>query len=80
MDSLFSAGMLGLFGGLIGAVFIRINNKVNVYRKRFLKKKWMKVAEAIFMAILTSTAFYLASYIRYASASNPDDPNDTSIC
>lgn len=76
---MFGALVLGVFGGLMGAFFIRINNKVNAYRKQLLKQKWMKIAEALLLTVLTVTVFYLSAYIKYSESSSDPD-NDTDIC
>lgn len=78
MDSLLGSIVLGFVGGLLGAAFILINNKVNSYRKRFLKTKWLKIFEAIFIVTLTVTTMYLTAYIKYNSHPNAD--NDIYIC
>ncbi|CDW77635.1 chloride channel protein 7 [Stylonychia lemnae] len=78
LDSLFAAVIIGISGGFLGACFIRINNQINKYRKQYLKEKWMKVAEALCLTLVTMTTFYIAMYIKYASDDDPN--NDTEIC
>ncbi|CDW84850.1 h(+) cl(-) exchange transporter 7-like isoform 2 [Stylonychia lemnae] len=78
MDSLIAAIILGSFGGLLGAIFIIINNSVNTLRKYHLKNKWLKILESNILVILTATVMYLAVYIRYAAATDPD--NNSDIC
>lgn len=80
MDSLFGAGILGVSGGLLGSAFIRINNYINVLRKKALKYKWAKVLEAIMLGVLTATVFYLSAYIKYSTAENPNASDDFTIC
>ena len=36
LDALMAAGIIGVAGGMIGSLFIRINNFVNVIRKKVL--------------------------------------------
>lgn len=71
MDSLIAALILGSFGGLLGAIFIIINNWVNVIRKKMLKTKWLKILETNVLVILTATVMYLAVYIKFAASSDP---------
>jgi len=78
MDSLIAAIILGSFGGLLGAIFIIINNWVNVIRKKKLKSKWLKILETNVLVILTASVMYLAVYIKYASSTNPNTNID--IC
>lgn len=56
--------VLGISGGLLGALFIHINFNVNDYRKKYLTQKWMKPLETCFMCILTTTLFYWVPAIR----------------
>jgi uncharacterized membrane protein len=73
MDSMIAAVILGSFGGLLGAIFIIINNWVNTIRKYHLKTKWLKILETNVLVILTATVMYLAVYIKYATATDPDN-------
>ena len=69
MDALIAAGIIGLTGGIIGSLFIRINNNVNIIRKKVLgTSKPRKVLEACILVIVTVTAFYLSAYFRDESA------------
>lgn len=72
------AAFLGFCGGLVGAFFIRINNQVNIMRKKYLTKKYLKVIEGIILIILTATTMFLAAYLKYSSADSPD--TNTDIC
>ena len=64
LDVLVASIIIGIIGGLIGGVFIKINNKVNFYRKKILTQKWAKIVEALFIVALTVSVFYLASVFR----------------
>eukprot|EP00347_Sterkiella_histriomuscorum_P015757 403355796 len=77
LDSLFAAVVVGVVGGLLGALFIIINNKVNVLRKKVLTQKWMKVAEAVFLVILTVTVFFVCS--QFTNTCIKNDPEDFMI-
>ena len=78
LDSLFGSIIIGVVGGLLGATFILINNKINIYRKKLLKQKWMKIAESVFLVVITVTVMYLACYIKF---SNDDEAGTNSyIC
>jgi len=79
MDVLIAAMILGGIGGLMGAIFIIINNKVNHLRKKYLKLKWMKIAECIFLTIITASIMYIATYVRY-ERNLPDSDTDPTIC
>lgn len=62
----------------MGACFILINNKVNSWRKKLLKNKWLKLAECVLLCFVTVTTMYLATYIKFKSSDNP--LTDDSIC
>jgi hypothetical protein len=63
-DSLFAAIVIGSFGGLLGSGFIVINNKVNIIRKKYLTTKFKKILEACVLVTLTTSAFYIFSYLE----------------
>ncbi len=63
LDSLIGSIVIGVIGGLLGATFILINNKINILRKKLLKYKWMKITEAVLLVTLTVTVMYFAAYI-----------------
>lgn len=61
-DSLFAALVVGSCGGLLGSLFIIVNNKVNILRKKLLDTKLKKIAEACLLITLTTSMFYLLSF------------------
>jgi chloride channel 7 len=63
LDSMVAAILLGGMGGLLGAMFVIINNKVNFYRKKILKQKWMKVVEAVVVVAITVSIFFISAYL-----------------
>jgi chloride channel 7 len=64
MDALVAAVIIGIVGGMVGSLFIRVNNMINVYRKKLLNTKFKKILEACILIVITSTAFFLSSYFR----------------
>ena len=65
IDTLLAAIILGISGGIIGSLFIRINNRINVYRKKILgASKPRKVIEACILVVLTVCAFYASAFFR----------------
>lgn len=73
LDSLFAAVILGFGGGLLGAAFIIINNRINVIRKKYLKQKWMKILESVILVILTVTCMYSVTYFKYKIFDSKND-------
>lgn len=54
-----AAIFLGVTGGLLGPLFIKVNFAINErIRKRYLTKKWMKPVETFFMCFLTASVFF----------------------
>jgi len=52
--------IIGILGGVLGALFVEINMGLARLRKRLLKKKIMKYFEALLFAFVGSTiVFYL---------------------
>ena len=57
--------MIGVIGGLLGAVFIRVNNQINAIRKKILTTKGRKVAETLLLAFITVSIMYFAVTLNY---------------
>jgi hypothetical protein len=65
MDALIAAGIIGVVGGIVGSLFIRVNNLINVVRKKILgTNKYKKIAETCCLVILTVSAFFFSAYLR----------------
>lgn len=63
ISSIPAAIILGIICGLLGALFVVVNSRVNKLRKRIITKNWVKVLEAVIFAFCTSSAFYWAPMI-----------------
>jgi chloride channel 7 len=57
-----AAFIIGIIGGLMGALFININSRVNVYRGKWITKKWQKPPETFFFCFLTASVFFWVPY------------------
>ena len=57
-----AAILIGIIGGLMGPLFININTRVNMWRARVLKTKWIKVFETVILCMITATFFYWPCY------------------
>ena len=78
IDALIAAGIMGVSGGIIGSLFIRINNQVNIMRKKIVTTKPKKVLEACILVIVSVSVFYASAYFREENAvckimNDPDD-------
>ena len=75
MDSLFAACVIGILGGAIGSLFIRVNNRLNIIRKKILgTSKPKKILETCILVLITASAFFLSAYFRNCVEKDPDDP------
>lgn len=70
MDAIVAAGIIGIIGGAIGSLFIRVNNLLNLYRKKLLNTKSKKIFEALLLVVITTTAFYFSSFLSHCTSRN----------
>ena len=51
--------LIAIFGGLVGALFNYVNEKISVFRRNHLAgKKFLKVGEALLVAFITATVLF----------------------
>lgn len=55
--------ILGIISGVLGALFIFLNNQANILRKKFLTTKWKKCLECVVLIAITASVFYLTTLI-----------------
>jgi chloride channel 7 len=55
--------IIGVIGGLIGPLFINLNTRVNVYRKKYLKNGVIKVVETTLFGFATAGIFFILPYL-----------------
>lgn len=65
--------ILGIMGGLLGALFIYVNYNVNKLRKLHLRTKWHKVIEVIVLVVTTSTFIYYAPMLLRGDCLTEED-------
>ncbi|KAL7297589.1 hypothetical protein TKK_0009265 [Trichogramma kaykai] len=51
--------MMGTIGGLLGALWNHINYKITSFRMKYVRNKWVKVFEAVCVAIMSATMGYM---------------------
>jgi len=72
--------VLGIVGGLLGALFISVNTKMNAYRKRFLTTKWIKPIETFFWCFATASFFFFTPLMyKQCKVFTPLTPDDDKI-
>lgn len=59
------AVLIGIVGGVMGAFFIGVNFKMNAWRGKILKWKWVKPFETALWSIMTSGAFIIVPYLMW---------------
>lgn len=55
--------LMGVIGGLLGALYNHINFKLTALRMRFIKKPWHKIIEAAVVAFMTAVVAFLMIYL-----------------
>ncbi|XP_014217594.1 H(+)/Cl(-) exchange transporter 7 [Copidosoma floridanum] len=53
---------VGCLGGVLGALWNYLNYKISVFRQKYLKSKWLKVSEALSIAIMSATMGFLMMF------------------
>ncbi|KAL3272452.1 hypothetical protein HHI36_013932 [Cryptolaemus montrouzieri] len=54
--------LMGVVGGLLGAIWNHMNFKLAVFRMRYIKKCWLKVLEACLVAAMSATIGFLMMF------------------
>lgn len=68
--------IIGILGGLLGALFIYINFRVASYRKKYLTDNWKKVHEVVALVLLTATVIYFAPMMLRNDCLDEDSENN----
>jgi H+/Cl- antiporter ClcA len=72
-NHLHGAIMLGIFGGALGSLFINVNTRMTLLRKKYVTKNWVKVVETGFFAVMTvSTYVAFTAFVGQCIDENPD--------
>ncbi|XP_065201753.1 H(+)/Cl(-) exchange transporter 7 [Planococcus citri] len=65
---------IGAVGGLAGALYNYINYRITLFRMRYMKKKYLKVMEALVVAAMSATVAILMIYFSGDCKPLGDDP------
>lgn len=71
--------MMGVFGGLSGALWISLNNKLNIFRNHFVKRNFLKVVEAILVTAISATCACFMMYLISDCRPLGNDPTLTPV-
>lgn len=70
---------MGVFGGLSGALWISLNNKLNKFRIHFIRHNWLKVCEAALVATISCTLGCFMMYLLNDCRPLGNDPTLTPV-
>lgn len=71
--------LMGVFGGMSGAFWNSVNNRINMFRARFIKHRWARVLEAAFVAALGATCACAMAYSINDCRPLGNDPTETPV-
>ncbi|XP_042861796.1 H(+)/Cl(-) exchange transporter 7-like isoform X2 [Penaeus japonicus] len=57
--------LMGIMGGLLGALYNHINYKLTAFRMKYINRPWRKIAEAVFVAFMTAVVAFLMIYLLH---------------
>uniref|UniRef100_A0A8D9AXJ9 Chloride channel protein n=1 Tax=Cacopsylla melanoneura TaxID=428564 RepID=A0A8D9AXJ9_9HEMI len=70
---------MGVFGGLTGALYNSLNHKLTVFRLRYMSAKWVKVAEACLVAIVSAVVPIVMIYTLNDCRPLGEDPTENPV-
>lgn len=68
--------VMGIIGGLLGALFNHINYKLTLFRKRYVFRNYSQVLEAIIVAAVSTTIAFALIYLVVDCQALGKDPNN----
>ncbi|XP_055619852.1 H(+)/Cl(-) exchange transporter 7 isoform X2 [Toxorhynchites rutilus septentrionalis] len=71
--------LMGVFGGISGAVWNSMNTSINIFRKKFIESRWSKVMEAVFVAAIGATCACAMAYSINDCRPLGNDPTETPV-
>jgi len=71
--------LIGVIGGLLGALYNHINYRLTVFRMRYITRPWIKMLEAMIVAAVSATAGFLMIYLISDCKPIGKDPTDNPI-
>ncbi|KAK1129883.1 hypothetical protein K0M31_019586 [Melipona bicolor] len=66
--------IMGTIGGLLGACWNHLNYKITCFRLKYIKRKWLKVIEALVIAALSATMGFTMIYFLHDCKPLGQDP------
>lgn len=71
--------LMGVFGGLSGALWISWNNQLNIFRNQFIQRKWLRIIEAILVTAISATFACFMMYLISDCRPLGNDPTLTPV-
>lgn len=54
--------LVGIIGGLLGALWNHLNYKITCFRMKYLKPKWLKLIDVVVIAVMSATMGFVMMY------------------
>ncbi|XP_076030012.1 chloride channel protein 7 isoform X4 [Oratosquilla oratoria] len=65
--------LMGILGGLLGALYNYINYRLTVFRMRYVQQPWRKIIEAVIVAFFTATiGFFMIYFVNDCRRASED--------
>jgi len=71
--------LMGVVGGLLGALYNRINYKLTVFRMRYINVCWQRVLEVVIVSAITATTGFMMVYLVSDCKPLGNDPTSNPI-
>lgn len=71
--------LMGVLGGLFGALFNQLNYILTKFRRRYINKSRDRVLEAMIVAIITATVGYISLYFNNSCSPMVQDTKDNTV-
>jgi chloride channel 7 len=71
--------IMGTIGGLLGSLWNYINYRITFFRVKYIKLKWLKVVEALCVAIMSATMGFLMMFFIDDCKSSEQFPTENPV-
>ncbi|XP_011503204.1 PREDICTED: H(+)/Cl(-) exchange transporter 7 [Ceratosolen solmsi marchali] len=71
--------IMGTIGGLLGSLWNHINYKITFFRVKYIKFKWLKVVEALCVAVMSATMGFLMIFFIDDCKSSKQFPTENPV-
>ncbi|XP_076458922.1 LOW QUALITY PROTEIN: H(+)/Cl(-) exchange transporter 7-like [Babylonia areolata] len=71
--------LMGCIGGILGAIFNVINQKLTLFRNRYMYNKFVQMFEAVTVAVITATVGFLSIYVNNDCKPQTENTNEMQV-